>query len=750
MINPDTRLPYYASEVWPDYVQTTPEDTPVYVCVDEDTGELTPLPFGYPEDISKTVNPSIFSTATINGVKSRSAGQIYKDTVEPYTLEKAEELCWIPADLIEEAIHIYADEDVAGIACGVATDQQQESSQVPIGVLGLDMIMGYVNKPGATLTQLYYGQGGNELNPPLAPGEKPERPTMFSNGLYGMFSGFYGHGYEIGLSDNQNAERIAAMPEGDFPGALGPMYINNQLCLDRLGTRNHQGLNGWAAAHIPSVLEAIKTGIPYKPRVWFDMSGNKMAVLGNAGSWYDAFDEIDYCICMYPNLTSFQMEVADLVFPVEEWLEYCDASIMPQLNYIYGYFPVIHLGETVSSTVVMVKVVNNASSKLNEKIDSGEQIILGAIGATEGLAPANPTYSTTAVDDELQTDANGTYVHECDQSQFNLRFPIGVGVFCGAEEDSVQMDGVAENWDAPSFDELYANPSKYQIPKSVPKDEFWTYDNHLVEATDGLPRGFATESRKCEVYATAFVKMSQTGWPYNYPREQVACDSSIGSEIKEINPDYEWEGMYSPIVQYVEPAESPVEGMPGYDPEYPYVITSGRLPYFHHGTMRHAPYARELYPAPEVKMNPNTAAKYGLEPMDWVKVTSRRGSITGRVVYNKALDERVLWMERFWNPESFDSTQENKSGGWQQMNINVLTKNTAPYNEAYGSYTNRGFTVKIEKGERPDGVWVEPEEFEPFMPTTTSELYPDIGCVIDQPQTPHITFDDWSADETEE
>ena len=46
----------------------------------------------------------------------------------------------------------------------------------------------------------------------------------------------------------------------------------------------------------------------------------------------------------------------------------------------------------------------------------------------------------------------------------------------------------------------------------------------------------------------------------------------------------------------------------------------------------------------------------------------------------------------------------------------VLTKNDAPFNEVFGSYTNRGFTVKIEKSEKPANVWVEPKEFEPFPP----------------------------------
>lgn len=746
LINPETHLPWLATEVWDDYEPTTPDNTPVYVCVDEDTGELAPLPFGYPEDIKKIVNPTVCATAKVNGKKSRTGGQIYWEAAEPFTLEKAEEICWVPADLIEKAIHIYADPEVAGICLGVATDQQQNSSQMCVGTMGLDMLMGYVNKPGATLTKNYYGQGGNEINPQPAEGEKPDRPTQMFYGLYGSFNSFSGVGFEVGATEADNEARIAALPEGTYPGGRGYMYQMNQLILDRLGTRDYKGLNNWAAAHIPSVLEAIKTGIPYKPRVWYDLSGNKLAVIGNAESWYEAFDEIDFCICQYPNLTSFQMEVGDLVFPVEEWLEYADSSIMPQLNYHFGYFPIIHLGETVASNVCVNKIINSASRMLNERIAAGSDVILGFVGMEMGEAPAEPSTCVNSEDGALQTTANSTYIHECDQSQFDLSFPLGVGIFCGCEEDSVHIDSLVERWGAPSWEELRANPEDYIEPFYIPLDEFWTYDNHLVECTDGLPYGFPTESRKCEVYVTILVKMAESCWPIAYPRPQVACNENIGAEIAEINPDYEYQGMYSPICQYIEPAETALESAPGYDEEYPFTITSGRLPYFHHGTMRHAPFARELYPAPDLYINPTTAAKYGIEHMDWVKITSKRGSTQGRARLNPAMHENVLWMERFWNPEAFDSSQEKKDGGWRQMNIAMMTKNTPPYNEVFGSYTNRGFCVKIEKGEKPDNVWTEPKEFEPFMPDTPSELFPDIGKVIDQPQTDRIVFDDWDRE----
>jgi anaerobic selenocysteine-containing dehydrogenase len=183
--------------------------------------------------------------------------------------------------------------------------------------------------------------------------------------------------------------------------------------------------------------------------------------------------------------------------------------------------------------------------------------------------------------------------------------------------------------------------------------------------------------------------------------------------------------------------------MPGYDPEYPLVLTSGRVPYFHHGTMRHSAFARELYPVPDVRMNPKTAEQYGLKHGDWVDITSRRGTITGRVYLVSALHEKVVWMERFWNPECYDSSvpQAQRTGGWRECNVNILTKNSAPFNEVFGSYTNRGFTVNIKPGKKPDLVWVEPKDFEPFMPATVNEYVPDQGSALTMDSnSPYVTF----------
>jgi hypothetical protein len=78
--------------------------------------------------------------------------------------------------------------------------------------------------------------------------------------------------------------------------------------------------------------------------------------------------------------------------------------------------------------------------------------------------------------------------------------------------------------------------------------------------------------------------------------------------------------------------------------------------------------------------------------------------------------------------------------------VNILTKNTAPFNEVYGSYTNRGFCVKVEKTTRPERVWVEPKEFEPLMYTQRNQYvdvnpYEETLSDSSASWTPVVTFD---------
>ena len=619
LIDPDTKLPVRAQELFPDFQQTTPENTPAYVCFDLKTNAVAPFEYSAPAD--SAVDPEIFWAGEFNGKQYKTAGQIYKEEADPWTLEKTAEECWLQADKIEEAIKLYV-ENNGGIANGVASDMTESASQVPLGCMGLDSIMGYVNKPGCTMTQ--YGAAG-------APPTK--RPVTYNNGFDGMFSDMYGIGAVIGMSDAENEARAKKLGEENPQQKLA-----NQLLVDRLGMKDHKGLYAWCHSHIPTVREAIATGEPYKPRVWFDMSGNKLAMLGNAKSWYDVFPEVDYIIGQYPMLTSFHIEAADLVFPVREWLEEPMVN-MTQLNTQWLQNECVHIGETVSHSIPAAQVVAKCAEKMG--------------GELPGLKPG---YLGSATEEEVKAS-------------------------------------VAETLHAPSWDELVKDADKY-VPYVTPASEYFHYGQHETVVDDGLPAGFGTESRKIEVYCQILLKLARTGYPFCYPEPQEPCED------------------YSPICSYIEPAESPLS-----DEEYPFVLTSGRVPYFHHGTMRHAALSRELFPTAEIRINPASAKELGIEHMDWVKVTSRRGEVHARAYLTEGVHPKTVWMERFWNPECYDESQTNPTAGWRECNVNVLTKNDAPFNEVYGSYTNRGFTVKIEKSQKPANVWVEPEEFAPFLPT---------------------------------
>ena len=734
LINPETKLPWLATEVFEDYEPTTPENTPVYVCVDENTGEVKPLPFGYPEDVLKEVNPSIFATATVNGLSSKSAGQIYKETAEPWTLARAEEFCWVPADRNEKAIKMYTEPakqgKCAGITHGVATDQMEIASQMPLGLLGLDMIMGYVNKPGAALTQ--NGSGRDQLTSTNQWGKcaadgTVARPTT-------GYTGQLNYGYTIGATEAENAARVARADQ-KLLAAYGKMWI------DRLGLTNHRGLSSWGHSHIPAVRQAVETGEPYPLKAWFELSGNKLAMLASSQAWYDAaINNVEYIFGQQPIFTSFHIELCDMFFPTEEWLEHPN-SRTGQLNYTFCNPAIIHLGESINPMHPWMLFNSALEAKLNKNLD---KVVFNGTGQT--AAEMDIKFPIYAMAGRSSTD------EECWTAQKNT--------FAGM----LGLD--AKTCTNEEFLEACKNRSDLYIV-STPSENYWIYGQHLVRATDGLPVGFGTESRKCEVYCTTMIKLGRTGWPYNYP---IAFDKPVDSRIGSYGGDY------SPICTVPLQTEAPeVANSDGYilpfDKDFPLAITSGRTPYFHHGTMRHAPFVRELYPAPFIRINPETAAKYGIADRDWVEVSSRRTQGTTydtsrpgtersynhekaqdtkvaepihAIAYvTEAVAPNVVWMERYWNPECFDSRQKTKTGGWQECSINIITNGIdAQFNEAFGSYNYRAFAVNVKKSTRPDRVWVEPEEFQPLMPTTENDVTGEIGCVMTNKDllTPSVEF----------
>ena len=231
----------------------------------------------------------------------------------------------------------------------------------------------------------------------------------------------------------------------------------------------------------------------------------------------------------------------------------------------------------------------------------------------------------------------------------------------------------------------------------MPYDKWNTY--YVYKQPDkktGLPKGFGTPSKKLELYGEVWIELGRTGKPY-------ALD-----EVPPVSVDYD------PLPWYAEPAESPLRDIAK---EFPLVLTNGRLPMFHHGTLRNNPYMRELYPVPEAWVNPVDAKKYGVAHDDWIWLESKRGKIRGKCRVTEGIPVGVVYMERFWFPETLNT----KTQGWREMNVNVLSKNDAPFNRIVGTITLRGFQIRIRKASEgaPEGVWMKPEQFKAWLPQPT-------------------------------
>ena len=68
------------------------------------------------------------------------------------------------------------------------------------------------------------------------------------------------------------------------------------------------------------------------------------------------------------------------------------------------------------------------------------------------------------------------------------------------------------------------------------------------------------------------------------------------------------------------------------------------------------------------------------------------------------------------DPEYLDTDTPSKA--WTEMNVNILTKTDGRYSPEHGTYTLRGFTVKVYPAPEgaPEGAWINPTDFEPWMP----------------------------------
>lgn len=241
--------------------------------------------------------------------------------------------------------------------------------------------------------------------------------------------------------------------------------------------------------------------------------------------------------------------------------------------------------------------------------------------------------------------------------------------------------GQAEFWPW----ETYEDVIKYRISRAgVSYEDFvedtlvpppaLEFEKHKKLLPNGQLRGFATPSRKAEIFPSA---------------------------IQELG--------YDPIPFYRHLPEMPMAD-PELAKEYPLILTVGGrwVPQYHSEHRVPGCGNRSMVPYPSVKMHWYDARELGIRAGDWVWIETKRGRI--RQIANPGWDivQGVVQVQAsWWYPEL--PAEEPWSQGVFESNGNVLTDDTIDHlDSGTGTWINRGLVCKvypcIEPGDRSDEV----------------------------------------------
>ncbi len=188
---------------------------------------------------------------------------------------------------------------------------------------------------------------------------------------------------------------------------------------------------------------------------------------------------------------------------------------------------------------------------------------------------------------------------------FDLARRLGLGSqFWDGDIDAAYREQLAPT--GVTLEQLRAAPGGVQLALQP------RYAKHAEQDGKGGLRGFATPSRRVELYSLVFLEHG-----------------------------------YSPLPDFVEPGMGPV-ARPDVMLRFPLVLTSAKSSVFCDSQHRALPHLRKLLPHPEVAIHPATAQARGISDGDWVSIESTQGSVRARAHFNESLDPRVVVGQHGW------------------------------------------------------------------------------------------------------
>jgi anaerobic selenocysteine-containing dehydrogenase len=158
-----------------------------------------------------------------------------------------------------------------------------------------------------------------------------------------------------------------------------------------------------------------------------------------------------------------------------------------------------------------------------------------------------------------------------------------------------------------TLEQLRADPAGVRVPLTT------RYGKHAVPNTEGHAPGFATPSRKIEIWSETLAEHGQSALP-----------------------------------RFSEPSQGTKLAISETSASYPLTLTCAKPTVFCQTQHRSIPSLRARALHPELEMHPEAAAARGIVAGSWVKLKTPVGAMRARARLNDKLDPRVVVGEHGW------------------------------------------------------------------------------------------------------
>jgi len=197
-----------------------------------------------------------------------------RDRVQDYPPEKVAEITWVPEEDIIKAARLFATTKPAALEVGCAIEHSPNCFDSVRAVSFLPGICGNFDIPGGYIE-------GTDIMPDLGPNLEAIDPEVAKT-------------------------RLGA---DQFPFLAG-------------------AASGFPSAHIPAMLDAMRTGEPYPIKTLLLFGNNGLIGFADAAKTHEALKKVDFMCCMDLFMTP-TAEMCDLVLPAASWLELDQIYALP-------------------------------------------------------------------------------------------------------------------------------------------------------------------------------------------------------------------------------------------------------------------------------------------------------------------------------------------------------------------------------------------------------------------------------------